>query len=542
MSLFSSFYTGTSGLQTSQNALNATGHNMSNLDTVGYVRQQAYLASNTYNTLSINTKSVANQQYGTGVTFAATRQVRDYFLDLTYRKESGRCSFYETSFGVMEEVETILGELNEVAFQESLSNLSTAIQELSKEPDSAVAQGLLVQSAAAFLERSQSVYSGLSAYQDNLNTNIGNMTNKINDYGNQIKWLNDQIRYIETAGIENANDLRDARNQLIDELSGMAKIEVSETTNGTVTVKLEGEPFVVEDRVYEMALAMDETTGFYTPYWPHNTPFTVNEDGSRNYDPSKAGAVYDMHQLISSDLDTDIGGLKSALLARGDHRGNYTDLADKDTYNKDIANSVLMNVQAEFDQLIHGIVNMINTTLKEAADPASGYLCGVDGQPLQLFERVSGYEGAPNEDGNHTETLFTTANIIMNQDIVEQPTLLNFIKDNGDVDFGTLQKMKDAFSENNYTLNPNVLNKTNFMDYYAGLVSQVGNSGFVYKSIMEYQQQTVETTENARQGVIGVSSDEEMSNMIRFQNAYNASSRYINAVNDMLEHLITKLA
>ncbi len=540
MSLFSSLYLGTSGLQASQNALNTTAHNMSNVDTEGYVRQQVYLSTSTYNTLSINTESVCNQQYGTGVTFAATRQVRDYFLDLTYREEAGRCSFYETSFGVMEEVETVLGELNEVAFQDSLTSLYTAIQELSKEPNSAVAQGLLVQSAAAFLERAQSVYDGLCDYQDNLNTNIVNMTNTINDYGNQIKWLNDQIRYIETAGIENANDLRDVRNQLIDELSAMAKIEVTEGDNGTVTIKLEGEPFVVEDSVYEMALALDETTGFYTPYWPHNTPYTVNEDGTKNYDPSEAGAVFDLTQTISSDLDTDIGGLKAALLARGDHRGNYTDLLDQDTYNSEIAQSVLMNVQAEFDQLINGVVTMINDVFAEAADPATGYLC-IDGEPIKLFELVSGYTGDPVEDGNHTETLFTTANIIMNSDIVEQPTLLNFVKENGDVDFETLEKLKDGFSEDAYTLNPNVLNQTNFMDYYASLVAQVGNSGYIYKSIMEYQQETVETVENARQGVIGVSSDEELTNMIKFQNAYNASSRYINAVSEMLEHIITSL-
>ena len=79
------------------------------------------------------------------------------------------------------------------------------------------------------------------------------------------------------------------------------------------------------------------------------------------------------------------------------------------------------------------------------------------------------------------------------------------------------------------------------MDFYSDLVSQVGNSGAGYRSIVDNQQQMVLATDNSRQQVIGVSTDEELSNMIRFQNGYNAASRYINAISEMLEHLITRL-
>jgi flagellar hook-associated protein 1 FlgK len=79
------------------------------------------------------------------------------------------------------------------------------------------------------------------------------------------------------------------------------------------------------------------------------------------------------------------------------------------------------------------------------------------------------------------------------------------------------------------------------MDYYTDLVSQVANSGAVFYSIYENQMNTVEATENARQQIIGVSSDDELSAMIRFQNAYNASSRYINTVSQMLEHILNTI-
>ena len=119
--------------------------------------------------------------------------------------------------------------------------------------------------------------------------------------------------------------------------------------------------------------------------------------------------------------------------------------------------------------------------------------------------------------------------------------MLGFRLPDGSEDIETAEALKAAFTEEIYTLNPNVRKKTTFVDYYTDLVAQVANSGSVYRSISDNQQTTVEAAECARQQVIGVSSDEELSNMIKFQNAYNASSRYINVISDMLEHIITSL-
>ena len=104
-----------------------------------------------------------------------------------------------------------------------------------------------------------------------------------------------------------------------------------------------------------------------------------------------------------------------------------------------------------------------------------------------------------------------------------------------------LQTLKNAFKNEKYTLNPNVQKKTNFVNYYTDLVSQVANSGAVYQSIYENQETTVQATFEAREQVTGVSTDEELSNMIKFQNSYNASSRYINVIGEMLEHVINTL-
>lgn len=565
MPLMGSLYIGQSGLQTSQNLLNTTAHNMSNLDTTGYTRQQSLLGDKEYTTIKFNGAGVSNQQIGLGVTYSKVRQVRDIFLDQTYRKESGRSMFYSTSYEVMTEVENILGELYGITFSKSLGEdggLQEAIDELAKTPSDSVVQGLVVQRATAFLENAQAVYNGISDYQDNLNLKVKSQVDKINEYGKKIHDLNIQILKVESGGIESANDLRDTRNLLLDELSEMAKISYKEDVYGNVLVQLEGHDFVSRDLVYEIGLDQDNTTGFYTPFWTVDASYTINSEGKKEYDIEGA-EVFNLTQTVSSDLNTDIGGLKAILLARGDHRADYTDLQDKDQYNRDISQSILMNVQAEFDQLIHQVTTGINKVLENAADTETGYLCEqveVDGQlvyrPIQLFQKraTEGFSYEKDNDGNITgvvyneedpenkETLYTTSNLMINPALLKEPTLLGMVKPDGSEDYQTAAALLQTFKDEGMTLNPNLTTKLNYANYYSDLVGQISNSGSVFKKISESQADTVEATSAAREQIVGVSSDEELNNMIRFQNAYNASSRYINVINEMLEHLLNSLA
>lgn len=551
MPLMGSLYIGASGLQSGQNALNTTAHNLTNIDTTGFTRQQTLLSSKRYITISKNPAAVSDQQYGIGVNLSAVRQVRDYFLDQTYRKESGRSTFYEASTDVLGEVENVLGELNGEDFQTSLTNLWTAVQELSKDPSSSVTQGLLVQRSAEFINRANAVYQDLTNYQDNLNKQIKEKVTTINQYGKQIQALNDQIRKIECGGIEHANDLRDTRNQILDELGKLCKMTYSEDSTGNVSVRIEDSDFVRGDLFYEIGLDASDATGFYTPFWIRDAEYTVLADGTKKYNIEGA-RVFNLDQTVSSSLDTDIGGLKALLLARGDHRSNYTDI--NNNYDS-ISQSIVMNVQAEFDQMIHHVTTKINSILAEVYDPSRGYMCDKDGSPLQLFQKVTtdGYEKVTDAGGNvtwkyaeedpaRTDTLYTLGNLQVNANLLREPSMLSFKKADGSADYDTTDKLKAAFTDESYTLNPNVLKKTTFVDYYKDLVSQVANTGSAFRNIYENQQTTVEATYNAREQIVGVSSEEELSNMIRFQNAYNASSRYINVINELLEHIISTLA
>lgn len=559
MSLMGSLYTGVSGLQTANNALNTTAHNMSNLDTQGYTRQQALQGTRNYVT---HQRSAGKNwiQTGLGVNYTRTRQERDAILDRNYRRESGRSAFYDVSSAALEEIEYILGESNEghefsVALigdhnnGNSKDGLWGAIQELSKDCTSSVNQDLFVTKAYEFITKAKAVYDSLCTYQDNMNKKVQTDVDNINKYAREIEDLNGRIMRIE-AGQEHANDLRDRRNYLLDELGKIGSIEYSEDPSGYVSVRFEQQDLVKGGLVNEICIYKDKQTGFYTPYWKMLAKFKLDEDGNPKVTEEgiENAKVCTLTEQISSIYNTDIGSLKGTLLARGDHRGTYRELDDINLdgeyeagwYDKHISQSIVMNVQAEFDKLIHIVTSKINTILAEAADraseanPDSTYLRDENGEPLQLFLAMVEDDGTP-------ETSWTVRNIIINQELRQNPSLLTFRLNEHSEDNETMEALKKAFEEEIYTLNPNVETPLCFKDYYQNLVSQIANTGYVFRGIQENQEQAMDALAYAREEIVGVSSDEELTNMIMYQNAYNASSRYINVISEMLDHLLSTL-
>ena len=543
-SLMGSLYTGVSGLQTSNNALNTTAHNMSNVDTTGYTRQQVAQGTRTYVTIS-KSQRTNWQQIGLGVNYSQTRQVRDLLLDKNYRREMGRGAFYDVSTKALEEIEGILGESTEgEEFSVAMSNLWTGVQELSKDPTNPVQQNLFVTRAAEFLTKASAVYTSLCQYQDDMNKTVYKDVNKINSYAEQIEALNEKIVRIEAGDVEHANDLRDQRNHLLDELGKMGSISYEENEVGYVNVKLEGFDLVKGGLINKIGLYEDPKTGFYTPYWEILADAEYDSKGQRivTEEGIANATVFDLTRTISSDLNTDIGSLKGTLLARGDHHATYAEMKDINTdgvyeegwYNSHISQSIVMNVEAEFDQLINAIATKINGILEDAANregaaDVSSYLRDENGNPYQLFQKSI-------DAGD-----WTVSNMVINADLRQNPTLLSFRLSDHSEDNETMEKLKTAFSESVYTLNPNVQTPVNFVNYYKNLVGQVANSAYVFRGVQESQTVTTDALFSAREQIVGVSSDDELTNMIMYQNAYNASSRYINVISEMLEHILTTL-
>lgn len=577
MGSMSGLYIGVSGLNVSQAALNVTSHNLANVDTTGFVRQQAVLTD--FNYIKLGDSYVSSMQKGLGADFATVKQVRDNFLDQSYRQEVGREAFYEAQYSAVSEIEGLFGELQGEAFQGTMNDFWISLQELAKEPDSVVARATLIQTAVTFVERADNISTQLNNYQVNLNTQIKDQVARINDIGDEIKKLNWKIRQYESTGMENANDLRDNRNNLLDELGKMVNISYKENADGIVNVSVEGVPFVTEDMSFKMdSIRVSETSEMLKPVWV----------AFGNAD------VFNLTRAASSADDTDIGSLKGLLTSRGSKLAKYTDIPIKGNYesealynaavidyNNTINSSVVMSTQAQFDQLIHGIVTMVNDILspnKEVtlADGSVVKILDTEKAPVGMDSNATMGEALFNrkstarygeedditvlmedgvtygvisariyneEDASDNYTLFTLGEIEVNPEIMQNYSYIPLSSNtgSGDFDVETAEKLVSEWQNAFSTLSPNSLTEYNFNDYYNSFISEIANRGEQYDTISTNQASMVTSINNQRIEVTGVSSDEELTNLIKYQHAYNASARYVNVVSEMLEHIIMNL-
>ncbi|NLZ83877.1 MAG: hypothetical protein GX915_09450, partial [Clostridiales bacterium] len=531
-------------------------------------------------------------QKGLGVDFLAVQQVRDVFLDKAFRQESGREAYYDVQYQAVTEIEGLFGELEGVTFQDTLKDLWESIQELAKESDGIVPRSSFVLSASSFLERADNIQDQLKKYQLSLNTKVKDMVGRINEIGEEIKTLNYSIRHNESNGVENANDLRDQRNLLLDELGKLVNITYRENTDGMVTVDVEGTSFLTEDKVFHMDVAkINPGSDILVPVWNSH----------------KGTKVFNFNRVPSSEANTDIGNLKGLLIAMGDGYANYTDIPTRLTpegenlvndenykkkleeYNLRTAPSTIMSVQAEFDRLIHEVVTMINDVLCpnktiSLSDGSEIMVLDEDKAPItvngdngiELFTRKSmeRYEykelvdgvgnplvdgdGNPlvDEDGNpiwayvyneEIETdnysLYTLGEIEINPLILEDYAniALSSNAGTGDYDIDVINELISKWQEPFATLTPNTLTDYNIAEYYIAFISALANRGEQYHSISTDQATMVASIDNKRMEIMGVSSDEELTNLIKFQHSYNAAARYVNVIDEMLEHIIMRL-
>lgn len=566
---FGTLYVGASGLQMAQIALNTTANNISNVDTKGYVRQQVRFADKTYNQLRDVTTRTNIQQSGLGVSIGDVVHARDIFLDKSYRLENGRCEFYSSLFDATSYLEELYQEMDGEQFKQSVSDLWTAVQEIAKHPDDTTYQNLLVQKSELFVSRTKALYSDLQGYQMNLNTQIGDDVNKMNEIGQRIYELNLSIQKVEAGGVETAMTMRDERDRLIDELSGYAGVTITEDATGFCFVEIEGVRFVDEARCNIIGLQEANGTGFYTPYWPHLS----------NVDRGEYIPVFRTDVEIDTEYGNDVGSVKAKLLTRGDNYGHYYHL-ESETYSQ-VEKSLVMENQAEVEKLFHQVVTTMNNILcpnKELENPLAlddGTIlpagtkildvenCTVGADqglpPRELFVRadveryrqVQGADGQTyyiyNEESEYNQPdfnvndLYSISNVSINTDIVKQVTLLPMWTRNGAVSYDMGQKLKDGWSKAQMTLNPTDREPCNFEGFYDKMIGELSTVGNTYRVATETLNNTVASVENNRQQVTGVSNDEELTKMVKYQSAYNAASRFITVVSEMTELIVTGL-
>ncbi len=288
---------------------------------------------------------------------------------------------------------------------------------------------------------------------------------------------------------------------------------------------------------------------------------------------------------VRSDYATD-AEYADAIIEYNDQYQDYQTeyeqfVKDRDYYNTYLEPYTVNNIIAQFDQLVHGIVTKMNDILcpnKEVTvmnpdgstrtiqildEEKAGYGMGdenkVQGKELikrRTIERYTEQEvtimnedgttetrtvQVYNEEGDEALTLYTLGNLEVNDELIKNPSLLPLTNEQNEELQAVADRLIHMWEDEFGTLGPNSLVVNNYMGYYKEFIADFANKGYTYEGIAETQSQSVLELDNQRQTVVGVSTDEELSNLIKFQQGYNASSRYFTVVSEMVEHLISKL-
>lgn len=540
MSSMASLSRAISGLNASQAGLNVTGHNLTNINTPGYVRQQALQNDSFYSDIGIKGNTILS--VGSGVDVTEIRQIRDFFLDRNYRTEISSYQFYNVMRSSIDEVESILGEINGESLSDVMMDFWRQVNRLATAPDGIDERKAFIQSAAVFVDKVNHIANQLTAYQYDLNNQVKETVDRINSLAVQIIDLNEKIMKYEING-DNANDYRDARNKALDELAELIDIQYYEDATGRVQVKAEGHLLIHDKFINKLKLVQAESMSpFQKAVW---------EDTGED--------VIKTNKDVTSEFGNDLGKLKALILSRGNVVANHTTdwteitLNDKKTMEDEGNCFLIPKIQKEFDTLVNSIVTTINNILspydpvtleKEANAPM-----GQDKDKtmhIELFSRISvaRFDAAGNyieEDPNDVSTLYSAGNIRIN------PALLNDggynflpLSRSGYVgDDSIIQDILLAWNDENVQIANN--QKLNFQNYYAEFVTRIGTEGNEFIRRFEDKQIVVNHVDNLRNAMSSVSVDEEMTNMMKYQHAYNASARVVNIVDSMIDTIVNRM-
>ena len=256
---------------TSQLSMEVTSNNIANANTQGYSKQNLVLQAN-------NPITMVPGQLGTGV--KATEVTRQYnaFLNSQVVQKQSDYSYWSTQNDAMTQVESIFNETDDNGLNAMMSDFWNSWSDLENNPDGTPERTSLLENTDNLISTVQSMDTNLTANQTNLDANIVGAVTDVNNILKQIATLNTEISNVEVKGTTNANDLRDQRDLLLQNLSKHIDItSYEDSSNGQVNVFIMGgTPLVLGQNAYSLSTAKNTTTGFSDVFWDDASGRTVN--------------------------------------------------------------------------------------------------------------------------------------------------------------------------------------------------------------------------------------------------------------------------
>jgi len=619
---FNGLEVGKRSMTTNQQAINVTGHNISNANKEGYSRQL------------VEMNSLSNQHpkfgaVGIGSEVEQINRARNSFIDDRMLKEKATNSKWEAREINLKHMEYIVNEPSDQSIRRVLDEYWEAMQDLSQNPEDMSTRVSLKERSEALTNSISSTYERFEALRADFDSNIEVLVNDINSMTRRMAEINSQIRRVEAGGGK-ANDLRDEFDLLTEKLSEIVNVKIGRKGN-EYTVSIGGRTVVQGDFSKDMSIRREQNfnNGFAQLYWNDIDEPVLIQDGKlkglielRDEDSTKYMKYMDQLAigLIDATNDVNRAGFDYRGVAGGEFFDDFETLPqireinddevaavfklrgniaiDKtrrplmETLSSEVSvtkedgtvestvselkengtfeiNGIRIAYNTEFDSMERIVekINQAKTGVVASIDPNGRMVIKAEKEEDYFIKSMSQLEG----------TLLSKIGLIKEGssfDFREVSTLDNLAEDRkGAPREGAARRMSVAISnvENIAaargidTTGDGIANKANpvgdgsnallmatlkneksigrftYEEFFKSVISDLGISSQEAKKFLENQKVLITNLEQRRQAEQGVSLDEEMANMIKYQHGYNAAARYIKTVDDMVKTVIEKL-
>lgn len=565
--IFSGLHVGLRALETQRKSLDVTGHNIANANNEDYNKQRAiHKASYPYTAPGLSNHGGAGQ-FGTGVEIEQVERVKDQFINSQIFNETQTSGYWEEMQRGLEKVEYILNEPSDSGIDSSINQFWNSLQDLSNNPSDDAARNMVRENAYNVIDSFKSVENQLNEYKESINDNLSNAAADINNITNKMADLNKQIVSVKGSG-QNPNDLLDERDALYKDLSELINVQSREDAQGNLVVSTQGLQLVNGSDAYELEVEAGDPGQF--------NDTLVHRRTDTEIEPTN-GKISAWMEMRDEKLDFYAGRLdklaetmvtefnsqhQAGYDANGVDGGNFFEPIDNTSNQSAIAQldltAAIKDLENGLDKIAAGNKN-IDTFVEldtlgnnlsgnyqiEVSDAGGGQfdltINDSDGNkayppdPASSVTVSSGDNVELNVDGNGNITADTTAGIntgdftLTINDIGKRNISLDKAIGNGE----NANALANIFNSDE------VIEGASLEGYFRTIVTSVGAESSRSQQMKNNQDVVLKQLTTLDRSISGVSLDEEMANLIKYQQSYSAAAKYINKTEELLDSLMT---
>ncbi len=561
--LFSALSIGQTGLRAAQIQLDTAGHNIANVNKEGFSRQRVELAT-------VMPVSFSFGQIGRGVQVAGINRLRDPLLDVLFRSQVAGLNSAEIQAQYYKQIEDVFLEPTENGLSGRLNRFFAVLQEFSVNVESLPVRSSVMVEAQTLADTFNETFTHFNGLRTHANNDVRGFAPEINSLAQGIAELNDRIRVQEVTGTQ-ANDLRDDRDVLVDRLAAIVNVSVTETNSGEYEVFIGGQQLVSANLVRSVEAVPNS---LIDPTRPDLVELRFTDNGAVLQ--VQDGALFGALQIRDVELPriiSDLNEMATRLIQQINlihSQGNgLRNLSGTVTASNGVTDSAIdlataglpftftpgifqVNVYDNTGALVAGAPFTITIAAGDSLDDVAAQLdalanmtatINVDGQ-LSVTAAAGFTFGFANDGTGLLAALgvnafFTGTNaqdIGVNQAIVDDPALLAgaFDTDSAATGDNTAALALSGVQDGLFFLN----GSGTINDFYESLVVDIGVNARANVAALEVEQTLNENYARRREEISGVSIDEEVSSLLQFQRAFEASARVITVTDRMLESLM----